>query len=274
MRKVLFVGNSHLVAVRDAAGGHQPAAEEPADTDFMWRTTGLESQRLDLVGPCTDTPTAATFILIGAWRPPVVDVDETGTTALADDLSDELCRSAEELGGVDLVVSYLGGSEHSIFSLVEHETPFDVLVDPNDRPVPSAEPRQIVPATVVQRELERRTAGTMECCRLIARSFPEAQTVHLLAPPPIADADFIRAHAEVFTTVLQERGVAPADLRRRVFAIYREMARRALEPAGVKVLDPPDASYVDGFLRPELYRNATHANRHYGRLVLEQLKVA
>ena len=272
MRNLLLVGNSHLVAVSDAASGRDRATEERDSTEFLWHSSGFESQRVDLVDEASGEPAALHVTLIGAWRPPLV-ADGAGEPILADELLAELRAGADALGRVDQVVSYLAGTEHAIFSLVEHPTPFDLVLDADDVPAASDGSRQIVPVDVVRRELRRRIDDTVACCRALRAAFPDADLVHLLPPPPIADDEYVRSKAEVFAQVVQEHGVAPAELRRKIYRLYAEVVHDALGELGVRVLDPPDAAHDDGYLRPELWFEANHANHRYGRLVLDQLGV-
>ena len=77
----------------------------------------------------------------------------------------------------------------------------------------------------------------------------------------------------MFAVVAAEYGVAPAALRRRVYRLYAEVVHEAMADVGVRVLDAPEAAHDDGYLRPDLWFEATHANHRYGRLVLDQLGV-
>ena len=74
--------------------------------------------------------------------------------------------------------------------------------------------------------------------------------------------------------VVEQFGVAPAPLRRKIYEIYEATLRDALADVGVRLLSAPAEACDDGYLAEPYWREATHANAAYGRLVLEQLDLA
>jgi hypothetical protein len=294
MKHILLIGNSHLVSVLDAALRLSGVAVEPGRMSELWRTGELESYDLTLPGR---EPVRARFIVVGGLAPPLVRIDGDAfmridphalvsvpkryLRALDDGVSDLE-------GRVDQVVSCFLGSEHSIFSLIEHPTPFDVLLDGADLGVaPEGPPRQIVPLEVVRRELATRAKPTVTYCEILRSRFPEQDVVHLMPPPPIPDDEQVRLRPKggaveglegvvqaVYAQLIEEFGVAPAALRRKVYLLFTDVLRAELGPRGVRLLTAPETAVADGFLKPEFWMEATHANHGYGRLVLEQLGAA
>ena len=96
----------------------------------------------------------------------------------------------------------------------------------------TAPPRQIVPLEVVRRELRERTEGLVGSCTALASLLPHSEVVQVMPPPPIADEAQIRRRPEVFVQVVEQFGVAPAALRRKIYEIYEETLRDALSHGG------------------------------------------
>lgn len=273
MRHLLFIGNSHLLAVLDAALRLGGAAGEEARADPMWLSAGLHAYDIELPGP---EPASARFILVGGVAPPLVRVDAFGLFSVRRRYLGELDDGVAHLDGrVDQVVSCFFGNEHSIFSLMEHPVPFDVFVGEADMRVdPEGPPRQVVPLDVLRRELATRANPTVLYCEILRSVFPEADVVHVMPPPPISDEEHIRARPELFVQLIEQYGVAPAALRRKVYELYADVLCDALTPSGVRLLPAPEDALDHGFLRRDLWMESTHANHGYGRLVLEQLGAA
>jgi hypothetical protein len=268
VKRVLFIGNSHLRSILDAAHLLSGSTVEPIAMEDMWRI-GVRAFGLRLDEPA---PIQAWFLLLGAAAPPVVRFGAGYGVAVRTRYREAFDEAVAQLGGApDGIVSCFGGNEHSIFSLIEHPVPFDVLVDASDRGTASATPRQIVPVDVVRRELRDRVRPSALHCRLLQARFPDCEVVHVMPPPPIEDDEHIRREPEVYVQVIQMYGLAPAPLRRKVYRLYAGVVHDELAPLGVRVLAPPAAAMDDGYLAPDYWMQATHANDRYGRLVLEQL---
>lgn len=130
MKHLLFIGNSHLLAVLDAALRLGGTEGEGARTDPMWRSAELHTYDIELPGP---EPARARFILVGGIAPALVRIDAQGLFSVRRRYLAALDDGVAQLDGrVDQVVSCFFGNEHSIFSLMEHPVPFDVFVGDAD----------------------------------------------------------------------------------------------------------------------------------------------
>jgi len=266
----VLVGSSHLLALISAATtiAGEPAPDDETPTDFMWTERGVTSRRFALGEG--DAQVRLRFHLLGGAAPSLCKQLADGTTVVRDRYRDLLAGEPPEL-----LVSTLGGNEHSIFSLYEHPVPFDVLAGADDPGVGGdGPPRQIVPLEVVRRELRDRAEGLVRSCAALAALLPTTEVVQVMPPPPIADEAQIRRRPEVFVQVVEQFGVAPAPLRRKIYEIHEATLRDALSGVGVRLLSAPSDACDDGYLAEPYWREATHANTAYGRLVLEQLGLA
>jgi hypothetical protein len=274
MKRVLIIGNSHLLAVLKAGYLASATLDAPQwDAVEFWRSRDMHTYDIELPGT---EPMQVRFLLVGAFAPPIVRVDEHGYRWIGESYIRAFDDAAAHFeGSTDQIVSCLFGNEHSVFSLIEHAVPFDVLVDGDDPGVASdGPPRQIVPLDAVVSSLVSRAQPTVEYLGILRNRFPDQEVVHVMPPPPVADADQIRARPELFRKLIEDFGVAPAALRRNVYRLYTDVLREALLPLDIQLLTAPEKAVVDGFLRADLLDGATHANADYGRLVLEQLGAA
>jgi hypothetical protein len=280
MKRLLFIGHSHLLSILDAALRMSGTTSDREGLVSFWHT-GMSAYDVELGGP---EPVRMRFVLVGAATPPLVRMDPDALARLdASALFSVRRRFLQALddgvvaldGPVDRVVSCFHGNEHGALSFIEQPVPIDVLVDRDDMGLPEGEtPRQIVPVEVVRRELATRAYPAVLYCEILRSRFPVQDIVHLMPPPPIPDEGQILARPEVFMRLIREFGIAPAPLRRTFHTLYADVLRAELSTRNVRLLDAPEAAVTDGFLKPEYWMESTHANEGYGRLVLEQVGAA
>lgn len=100
--------------------------------------------------------------------------------------------------------------------------------------------------------------------------------VHLLAPPPKADSDFIQQHhdSQFAADGIATLGVSSPQLRLKFWQMQNRALADICADLSIETIAPPAAACdADGFLSREFYaRDATHANAAYGELVLQQLE--
>jgi len=233
-RKILFFGDSHVHAVRDAIkqGATGPDGHE------------LRALRL-------------TKIKHGAL---------IGNISHSD-----LVLVCNTLSAGDLAVSVVGGNQHATLSLIRHPSPFDMMAPEATAPdVPQIVPRNAIKGLFrlgmqpndIRRIAEAAAAGPHRTVHL-APPPPKADEAHILR----------RVEADFAARGIMEHGVSPAPLRLRFWEVQVEVLTEMLAEHGVTVLPPPDGTRTeDGYLRPEYYaRDATHANPAYGARVLDQI---
>jgi hypothetical protein len=280
MKRLLFIGHSHLLSILDAALRMSGTASDRDGLVSFWHM-GMGTYDIELAGP---EPVRMRFVVVGAATPPLVRIDPEALARLdAHALISVRRRYREAIddavtfldGPIDTVVSCFLGNEHAALSFIEQPVPLDVLVDRDDVGVATdGNPRQIVPVDVVRRELATRIYPTLLYCEILRSRFPDHDVVQVMPPPPIPDDGQIRARPEVFMRLITQYGIAPAALRRKFYVLYAGVLRAELSSRNVRLLEAPDAAVADGFLKPEYWMEATHANEDYGRLVLEQLGAA
>ena len=123
---------------------------------------------------------------------------EQGDTKFEDFL--EMVRS---LTPDDIVLSMIGGNQHAVFSTIQHPQPFDFL-EPDDQSL-IEEGTQLIPYRVVARVFEKGIRKGDGKSLEALRNATSARVVHIVAPPPKAENDFIKQYHE---TLFAKEGIA------------------------------------------------------------------
>ncbi len=236
-RQVFFVGESHIHAVQVALKKMDISPFEGAD---------IQAHRLTKIKNGT---------LIGTLN------------------FQDLLKIGETLGPDDVVVSLIGGNQHSTFSLVQHDQPFSIFQHDGTR---LSENVPILPRAVVKAHFERGLRGNdAKRIKAIGKGGSH-RTLHLSAPPPKEDEVHIlkRFETDFVRLGLAEKGLSPAKLRQQIWELQNEVLAEILKEENITLLPPPVGTVTSGgFLKPEYYaRDATHANEQYGAKILDQIQ--
>lgn len=198
-----------------------------------------------------------------------------GEKVLGDTSLEEFVELSRGLTESDVIISMIGGNQHAVFSTIQHPIVFDVLESGGgaDGLRPGA---QIIPHRAIASFLGQgiRDGRDGKAIRAI-RAATVAQMVHIISPPPKRDSDFIRTYHETrFKGEIAELGVSPPELRIKIWRMQHRLTREFCEELAIMPMDPPTTALdADGYLLPEYYaQDATHANRAYGMLLLEELE--
>lgn len=173
-----------------------------------------------------------------------------------------------------VLVSTIGGNQFNAFGMIQHPEPFD-FYEP-DVPTEGLLPGACI---IPQRTMEatfRKLLGVrdVELLKMYRKSGPGRVFV-LAPPPPKEDDEFVRTKSESLfrDNGIEEAGVTPAIVRLKLWAVQVRMMREIFAPLKIDVIAPPaKALTAVGFLAPEFYgKDATHANKEYGEMVLNLL---
>ncbi len=268
MKNFLCVGDSHLVALIDAArqvpGAQVLEASLPGpDSPFRTLNVKLPDQQAHLV-----------FIVPGAGAPALPLVQD-GQVVAAPAYQVRFRAAIESFEGPDFqVCSYFFGNEHSTFAMIEHPVPFDVFDGPDDSAVSGGAARQVIPLAIIKRHLLELCGRTDIYCRLLRQHFAGRKVTHFLPPPPIPDESQMRSHPEIFGALIAQYGLAPKELRLKIHRLFCQVLSHRLQEIGVGAIAYPQAAASDGYLAEPYWKEATHGNHLYGRLVLAELGIA
>jgi hypothetical protein len=199
---------------------------------------------------------------------------QKGDVTIGDIAFEDFLDLAATLGNRDHIFSAIGGNQYAILSTVEHPMGLEVLTGPGDCNVTSGQasliPNRIIADyiyEVVKAAVGNRLGAIME------RS--SASLTHLSPPPPKGDNEFISRYFEQQFAQLGMGKYGPArpELRLKMWQIQSAALERLCGELGIGFLLPPEHT-VDssGYLEPDYYaKDATHANRRYGRETLKQI---
>ena len=264
--RVVVVGDSHIHAIKDAL-------EERSTTGG---STSIEAYRLlkvkQLAEPVEKQPRSGPRRLLESGRK--LFNGSRDVTVLGDISYDQALKTARRLRPQDVLVSVIGGNQHAVFSTIQHPQPFDFML-PGDVAAP-AEGAELVPFHALhgyfQLGLRKGDGETIAAFRKAT----SARMIHLLAPPPKRQNEWIEQHHDSWFVAegLTRQGVSTPELRLKFWHLQNRVMEEICAELGVEVLGPPHrSSEADGFLeRPCYAGDATHANRHYGELVLQQIE--
>lgn len=181
----------------------------------------------------------------------------------------------EIVDGIDpqgVLLSFLGGNEHSVLSLLNPAAPFD-FVWPAGSEVALLPGHQPVSVAVVEAQLLGAIQQTLAQLTMIRVRHPALRIVHVAPPPPQANEARMRDTPEVFGDLIARHGLMPISIRLKYYGLYLDLLRRHLAPLRIECLGPPPASLDDqGALQDALTLGCTHGNEAYGALVLQQLR--
>lgn len=191
------------------------------------------------------------------------------------DLSaEQVIECVAELGSDDLVVSTIGGNQHQTLSLVQHPVPFSMFLP--EESVPSeSDPDCIIPYAQLWDVFERGLRGKDGIRLQQLREAARCRVIHLVPPPPKADAvHILKRHETDFAKAgILDKGISPASLRLKMWQLQTNVMKKLTGEWGVELLLPPlQALDAQGFLAPVYYaEDATHANTDYGALQVAQI---
>lgn len=170
------------------------------------------------------------------------------------------------------IFSVIGGNAHNTFSMVYPEVPFDFHHPEHPERTPRAGV-WMVPYEQVYDSVLRFAGGRLREFRALAAAFP-GRVVHLESPPPIPNQRWLtqRLAPRMANAGIAEFEVAAPSLRYKLWRINSAIFRKEAERLGIPFTPIlPQTCDAEGFLLRQYWRDPTHANMHYGALVLQQM---
>ncbi len=203
--------------------------------------------------------------------------------AIGDDVQDEFVAIDVRIGAdaskvnFDLFSTFspskvllaFGGTEHNVVGLIESEPRFDFLWPPFDD---FDDDRCLVPASAIKEVIAYRVQSGLRRAMLVREQF--SCPAFVLAPPPPFRAIDEKAQLPKAFTALLAAGIAPAALRRKLYAVQCDVMRSQYEALDIPFIPAPqNATDEDGYLLRKFWnRDPTHGNPAYGRAVIKHLR--
>ncbi len=180
---------------------------------------------------------------------------------------------AEALSGAEIVLLTIIGNEHNVFGLANHPRPFDfILRGSDDHEIDQH--AEFIPQDFVETAMLEYCIEGAPIFKTIRKLVPaETPIYQLQSPPPISDNGYILAHPDRYEKRFERHGVAPKNLRLKLWKLYSQIIQGYCADAGITYVPVPDAAKDDeGFLFREGWGNEpTHASPAYGKLVWQDL---
>jgi len=182
----------------------------------------------------------------------------------------------------ELVFCTIGGGDHIVLGLAQHERPFDFVIPPQAiqaSPIVGVDylsmlkDCEILPYDLFVGIMRTRVSAVRSFVKWI-RSITDIPICVMCLPPPIKDEEFIMKHpGRVLNEQLEKFGISPIALRYKLWWLQASAQSEVCGETGVTFLPvPDDAMDETGCLRKELYAgDPVHANGSYGEMVIEQL---
>lgn len=172
------------------------------------------------------------------------------------------------------LVSFIGGNEHSVLSIVEHPQPYDFYT-PECAELAMIPGRQPIALHTIEKLLETRMNSTVALLTALRLKQPDLRILHVMPPPPIASEAQMLSQPEIFRELFAARGIAPLSVRVKTYRVYCRLLAQTLGSLGIDhIAHPEDVTDAVGGLRDEFALACTHGNEAYGHLVAQQLAIA
>ena len=268
-----ILGTSHAISVLKAIRRDDGVSHDNWNVQLespLWNERPLPSQWRDLPFDALKV-----FLIRPAMRWAVrLTKGESGYVIAADPGYWRLLETMGPQKATDALISFIGGNDHSVMSLLEASDPYDFRL-PGDQDVPLILGRQPVEVKFVAAELERRMNPTIAMLAAIRHRHPALSIWHVMPPPPIASERHIRENPEIFRDAIDKYGITPLSVRMKVYRLYCRLLAKHLAGMSVTAIDPPAAAKDSlGALREDLSLGCTHGNEAYGAMVASQLRAA
>ena len=166
------------------------------------------------------------------------------------------------------------GTYHNIWGLLRSGPAFDFLLDPGDSPDPSAEIH--VPHRAIASAFDQHLAKPSLVRKI--QSAAKSRVYLLSGPPPKQNNDFMleRFMAQKKQSYrgisVGEVGLERPETRLKLWLMETRATARWAASEDLHFVPAPAESFDEnGFLHPQFYSDATHANAGYGALVIDQI---
>jgi hypothetical protein len=181
----------------------------------------------------------------------------------------QLLGSMSPAGGLNTLFTFIHGEEHIHLALRERPDPFDFHLP--ERPDLVLLPgRQVLPLAVVEKLVAHQLEKSRAILMAIRATQPELRVVNVVCPPTIRTERWDPGPA---VTNPEQVEMTPLSVRLKVYLVYERLLRQACAECGIESLAPPPETVSEqGTLRDEFAGDSVHGNKHYGELVVRQMK--
>lgn len=168
----------------------------------------------------------------------------------------------------DKIVLAFGGTEHNIIGMIEGEPKFDFLSPSFDD---FDTDRTLVPAAAIEEMLLWRMNSGLTRALRVRETF-DCPAYAIAPPPPFLSIDAKTVLPSAYLALV-EAGIAPAQIRRKLYAMQCTLMKSLYEEHGIAFIEAPrKVCDEDGFLLRKFWSSdPSHGNQHYGRILIQHL---
>lgn len=167
------------------------------------------------------------------------------------------------------------GTYHNIWGLLRSGEDYDVLLSPDDLPDPEAEVR--IPHRVLMSAFQQHIVKPLLVRKV--QTFAKSRVFLLSTPPPKRSNEFMlerfmsQKKKSYRGKSVEEIGLERPETRLKLWKLEARAMESWAASEGLGFVRPPSAALDEhGFLAPQYYSDATHANGLYGALVIDQIR--
>lgn len=255
-----------LDRIKRFVGGRQGGSELPREPRFIIAGDSHASAFEQAVGFKED----ARFNRFEVFR----FAKAKGDISIGNIAFDDFLDCAQLLDERDHIFSVIGGNQYAVMSTVEHPLGLEFVSDREDEEAFSKQ-GMLIPYRTIYGYLYDALQSSLGAQLRSLRDRTAAQITHLVSPPPKGNNEFISKYFEKRFGQLGmgEYGPARPELRLKMWRLQLSALEQLCSELEIGLLLPPSHIFDDqGFLDPYYYaKDATHANRRYGREVLKQI---
>lgn len=167
---------------------------------------------------------------------------------------------SSQMSAYDCCLVSIDGNVHMAHFMCKNGTPFD-FYEPR-HPDFLGETRQVIPSKVVENFFMRGRSlleSKLRSLKDLLKNLP----IYLVAPPPpIPSDEHIHEHSEIFNFSIQQ--LENPHFRLKIFYTYTRYLESLCREIGIFFLPPnQEGMDLEGFLRQEYWKGATHAETGY-----------
>lgn len=220
--------------------------------------------------PKSNPQNGAHFYVHDVWknRTDYARPDGDGGVIFNQDVLDEVDAIVPE-GMKRLYISMMGGNGHILLALEKHTRPFDFIS--SERPDLDVDPSaEILPedfVTAILKPLMMSYVWHM----VSYRTAVNAKTYVIETPPPYSDDEYVKSNLGPY--IKSPENIVSSSHRLKMWRLHSSIINEICVASDIQFVKAPAASLDEnGFMRPEGYGpDATHANKWYGQLLVQQI---
>jgi len=166
-----------------------------------------------------------------------------------------------------IVISILN-NEHNQIGLFYKGEPF-VVTDIYNR-VPYTDGEELISSKLIASHFNDKQRDLLTFIKLVKKTIPAQRVIIMGGVPPVGDVNYIKKF--LLERDFSDLNIIKREVHKVLFEWQEKIINEICQSEGVTYFGVPDGVLDnEGFLAEKYWQNASHANHHYGRLVLQNI---